>query len=84
MAVTYVIPLGSPHVMITNEEYALPAVPVLLNAQGLGAGALETSNDKSTWTAVTLDTTENVELAAAWIRCTTAANACIVVAKALH
>lgn len=78
---TETIPIGRPHVMVTNQEYAVPGISLLINVQGLGGGAIETSNDKSTWTAVTLDTSENFECAATWIRCTTAADACIINAK---
>jgi len=78
---TTTIPIGRPHVMVTNEEFAVPGSRLLINVQGLGAGAVETSNDKSTWTAVTLDDDENFECAATWIRCTTAANAAIINAK---
>lgn len=82
MAVTFVIPVGRPHVMVTNEKYALPGFRVLINVQGLGGGAIETSNDDgATWTAATIDDDENFEAAAGWIRCTTAADACIISAK---
>lgn len=75
------IPIGRPHIMVTNEEYAVPASRLLINVQLLGAGAIEQSNDKAAWTAVTLDDDENFECAATWIRCTTAADACIINAK---
>lgn len=78
---TTTIPIGRPHTMVTNQEYAVPGRRLLINAQGLGVGAIETSNDKSTWTGITLDDDENFECAAAWIRCTTAADACIINAK---
>lgn len=81
MAYTIVIPIGRPHTMVTNAEYALPSPRVLINVQALGGGAIETSNDKTTWTGATLDDDENFECAAVWIRCTTAANACIINTK---
>ena len=78
---TTTIPIGRPHTMVTNEKYAVPASRLLINGQGLGAGASETSNDNSTFTGVTLDDDENFECAATHIRCTTAADACIINAK---
>ena len=72
------IPIGRPHVMVTNQVYAIPGARVLINVQLLGAGAIEQSNDNSTFAAVTLDDDENFECAAGWIRCTTAADACII------
>lgn len=81
MAPPFTIPIGRPHVMVTNQAYAVPASRLLINVSALGAGAIETSNDQSTWTAVTLDDDENFECAAAFIRCTTAADACIINAK---
>jgi hypothetical protein len=78
---TETIPIGRPHVMITNQEYAVPAISLLINVQSLGAGAIETSNDKIIWTAVSIDNDENFECSATWIRCTTAADACIISAK---
>ena len=76
--VTTGLPLGRPHVMVTNQAYAVPPVRPLINVMALGGGAIETSNDGSTWTAATLDDDENFECAAAFIRCTTAADACII------
>jgi len=67
--------------MVTNEEYALPSVRLLIHVTGLGAGAIELSDDKSTWIAVTIDANEQFEAAATWIRCTTAADAGIITAK---
>lgn len=81
MAVTTTIPIGRPHTMVTNEEYALPGRKVTIHVTGLGAGAIEVSDNKSTWVAVTLDDDENFECVATWIRCTTAADACIITAK---
>ncbi len=78
---TITIPIGRPHVMVTNQSYAVTAARVLINVQGLGAGAIETSNDNSTWTAATLDGAKNFECAATWVRCTTAADAAIINTK---
>lgn len=78
---TTTIPVGRPHIMVTNEEYAVPSSRLLINVQALGAGAIETSLDKSTWTAITIDDDENFECAATWIRCTTAADACRISVK---
>ena len=78
---TTTIPIGRPHTMVTNEKYAVPASRLLINVQGLGAGAIETSNDNSTFTGVTLDDDENFECVATFIRCTTAADAAIINAK---
>lgn len=82
MGTSFTIPIGRPHVMVTNEKYAVPASRLLINVQLLGAGAIEQSNDDGvTWAAVTLDANENFECAATHIRCTTAADACIINAK---
>lgn len=75
------IPIGRPHTMVTNEAYAVPGRRLLINVMALGGGAIETSLNNSTWTAVTLDDDENFECAAAFIRCTTAADACSIIAK---
>ena len=75
---TLTIPIGRPHVMVTNQAYAVPGARVLIHVTALGAGAIETSDDGSTWTAVTLDDDEQFECAATFIRCTTAADAGII------
>lgn len=78
---TITIPIGRPHTMVTNQSYALPAKRLLIHVTGLGAGAIELSDDNSTWVAITLDANEQAEVAATWIRCTTAADAGILTAK---
>jgi len=75
------IPIGRAHVMVTNQTYAVPGARVLINVQGLGAGAIETSNNELVWTAITLDDDENFECAAQFIRSTTAADAAVISAK---
>lgn len=80
---TETIPIGRPFTMITNREYAVPGARLLINVLGLGAGAIEQSNDKTNWTGVTLDDDENFECASQFIRSTTAADATIISAKRL-
>jgi len=72
------IPIGRAHVMVTNQVYAVPGARVLIHVTGLGAGAIETSDDNITFAAITLDDDEQFECAAGFIRCTTAADAGII------
>lgn len=57
--------IGPVHTLVQNLGYALPAVRVLCRS----TGAIETSQDNSTYAAVTL-TNNQAELSAAFIRST--------------
>lgn len=70
------IPIGRVHTMVTNQVYAVPGARVLIHVTGLGAGAIELSDDNSTFAAATLDDDEQFECAAGFIRATTAMDAC--------
>ena len=57
--------IGPPTTLVQNLGYALPATRVLVRA----SGAIETSQDNSTYAAVTL-TNNQAELSAAFVRST--------------
>lgn len=68
--------IGPVHTLVQNQGYALPARRVLARA----SGAIETSQDNSTYAAVTL-TNNQAELSAAFVRSTAAST--IVTLKAM-
>lgn len=66
---TELLTIGPVHTLVQNQGYALPARRVLARS----TAAIETSQDNSTFAAVTL-TNNQAELSAAFIRSTGATN----------
>lgn len=66
---TEILSCGPVYSLVQNQGYALPACRVLVRT----TAAIETSQDNSTYAAVTL-TNNQAELAAAFIRSTGASN----------
>lgn len=70
--------IGSPTALTQNLTYALPSVACLIHVKGSG---MEMSDDNSNWDAVTLDTSEQFQAAAGFVRSTAAST--IITVKAL-
>jgi len=80
MAVIDLLMIGIPYTLVADIVYAMPTRIVLVHVQQAG-GTIEISNDNSTWSAVTLDTSEQFENAGGFIRALTT-NAVVVLRAA--
>lgn len=70
---TFLIPVGTPTVILQNVQYACPARLTFVTS----SVAIEGSNNGTSWTAITGADTVGANLASVYVRCPTA-NALIV------